>query len=156
MTNQEIIQAFYQSFSEKNVEGMLVHYADDVEFTDPAFGTLQGEEAKAMWRMLIERSGGNMTLTFKDVEAKGDTGSAAWKAEYFFGKNKRKVINEIQASFEFKDGKIVKHVDKFNLWKWTRQAMGIPGWLFGWTGAMQLKIQDQTKSVLHSYMEKNK
>jgi len=41
----------------------------DILFEDPAFGELKGDDAKNMWRMLVERSKGEIQITFKDIEA---------------------------------------------------------------------------------------
>ena len=54
-------------------------------------------------------------------------GSADWTADYLFSKTGRQVFNEIHAEFEFKDGKIFRHHDTFDIWKWSRQALGISG-----------------------------
>jgi hypothetical protein len=35
------------------------------------------------------------------------------------------VINIIQAHFHFQDGLIIKHTDDFDVWKWSKQALGI-------------------------------
>ena len=51
-------------------------------------------------------------------------GSAHWEAWYSFSKTGRKVHNIVEAEFEFKDSKIIKHTDTFNLHKWASQAMG--------------------------------
>jgi hypothetical protein len=56
------------------------------------------------------------------------------------------VINRIRAEFFFKDGLIMKHTDDFDIWK-SKQALGIPGHLLGWTGYMQKKINE---NALHS------
>jgi hypothetical protein len=57
------------------------------------------------------------------------------------------VINRIRAEFFFKDGLIIRHTDDFDIWKWSKQALGIPGHLLGWTGYMQKKINE---NALHS------
>jgi hypothetical protein len=33
-----------------------------------------------------------------------------------------------------------KTTDDFDIWKWSKQALGLTGYLFGWTGFMQNKI----------------
>src|SRR5688572_14968330 len=117
MISAEIITDFYNAFARANAEGMVKYYSDDIVFSDPAFGELKGERAKNMWRMLIQRSKGEIKITFNDIQANDKTGSAQWRAEYIFAQTGRKVINNIHASFEFNDGKIIKHTDHFNLWK---------------------------------------
>jgi hypothetical protein len=59
MLHQELLEHFYHSFKYKDVKEMIACYHDDIVFTDPAFGTLKGVEAKNMWRMLL---GQNSTL----------------------------------------------------------------------------------------------
>ena len=152
--SKEIIIAFYKAFSNGKALEMVSHYHPDIVFEDPAFGQLKGEEAKAMWKMLIERSKGNIKITFSDVKTVGDSGSVNWQAVYIFGPEKRKVVNKISATFEFKDGKIIRHTDRFDVWKWAGQALGWKGWLLGWTPLMKTQIQKQSRALLRKYMEK--
>src|SRR5688572_6923406 len=121
MSNKELIHKFYTSFSNLNSDGMSRCYSDDIIFTDPAFGSLHGEEAKDMWRMLIQNSKGNLHIIFSDVKADEKTGSAKWIARYTFGKTGRPVVNHIHASFNFSGGKIIQHTDHFDIWKWSHQ-----------------------------------
>lgn len=143
-----LIQSFYDSFSKGNVEDMVSHYHSEAEFEDPAFGKLKGEEIKYMWRMLIKRSKGELSVTYSDIKEKGNKGSAKWIAVYPFGPQKRKVTNHIQAEFEFKDGKIIRHRDHFSLWKWSGQALGWKGWLLGGTSLFKKQLQQQSKKLL--------
>lgn len=151
MTNQETITHFYQSFADKNIDGMLSCYAENVVFTDPAFGRLEGKDAHDMWRMLLERGGESMEVAFGSVQAEGDKASAEWWAKYHYGKSKRLVVNEISAGFVLHDGKIIEHTDHFDLWKWSRQALGLNGLLLGWTPFMQNKIRETTGSLLKKF-----
>lgn len=152
MNNQEIITDFYHAFARGDYQSMQQHYHDDIIFEDPAFGKLKGIEAKKMWQMLIERSGGKINIVFTDVQADEHTGSAQWEAQYIFRQTGRKVVNSIRAQFEFKDGKIYRHTDHFNLWKWARQAIGLNGWLLGFTGIFKSKLQQQTRKLLNQYI----
>lgn len=151
MNNMELITKFYTSFAKADADEMINCYDSIITFTDPAFGTLNSNDVKNMWRMLIERSKGNLKIKFDNIEANDKTGSANWTAIYFYGDTQRKIINKISAKFEFGNGKIIKHTDHFNLWKWTQQAFGWKGYLFGWTSFMKKKIQSQTASLLQSY-----
>ena len=151
MTNAELITHFYQSFANGDAEGMVACYNDNIQFKDPAFGALKDEDAKKMWRMLMSRSQGKIHITFSNVEANETKGSANWVAEYTFSATGRKVINIISAAFEFKDGKIIKHTDSFDIYKWSQQAFGLKGYLLGWTSFMQNKIQQQSTTLLKKY-----
>lgn len=130
---------------------MVSCYHDNIQFQDPAFGVLKGEDAKKMWRMLMKRSNGNIKITFDRVQANEKTGSAHWVAEYLFTQTGRKVVNIISAQFEFQDGKIIKHTDTFDLWKWSKQALGWKGALLGWTGFFQKKIRERSRKLLEDW-----
>lgn len=154
MKNEQIIRKFYESFSRSDAAEMVSCYHDEIEFSDPAFGLLKGNEAKNMWRMLIERGKGDIKINFSNVSANETKGSADWTAEYLFSKTERKVFNEIHAEFEFKDGKIFRHRDTFDIWKWSKQALGLPGLLLGWSSFMQNKIRQNAKESLIEYNQK--
>jgi ketosteroid isomerase-like protein len=154
MDHAAVITSFYASFARHDYEGMAACYHDAVEFHDPVFGTLKGIQAKAMWQMLLERSKGNLKIVFSDVKASGSTGSAHWEAFYPFSKTGRNVHNIIDATFEFKDGKIIKHHDHFNLYRWSRQAFGLTGTILGFTPFFRKKIQDTARQSLKAYLLK--
>jgi ketosteroid isomerase-like protein len=145
------IDAFYTAFARHDSTAMTALYHDDVVFEDPAFGELKGERAKAMWRMLLSR-GSDLVVTHSNVKVNGDKGSGDWVATYVFSATKRKVVNRIHAEFEFKDGKIYRHKDDFDLHSWAKQAMGFRGWLLGGTKFFRKKLQSTTNGMLDKYM----
>ena len=149
--NAKIIEKFYQSFTQLDYQGMAMCYHPDIHFTDPVFD-LKGESAPAMWEMLCARAK-DFKLTFKDVKADGNTGSAHWEAKYLFSATGRSVHNVIEAKFEFEDGKIIRHVDEFNFWKWTQMALGTSGYLLGWTPFLKNKVAQTANSNLTKFMK---
>ena len=151
MENQSIIEQFYTAFQNKDAEAMVALYHDDIEFTDPGFGLLKGERAKAMWRMLCQGAT-DLKIEFSGIEATENAGKAHWEAYYTFSKTGRKVHNIIDATFEFKDGKIIKHTDDFNLKRWAGQAMGWKGKLFGGASFFKKKLHEQTSRLLDKFM----
>lgn len=152
---KEIITEFYTAFQNKDAEKMVSFYHDEIEFTDPAFGNLKGEHAKNMWRMLLERSA-DMSLDFSKVSANNEKGTAHWDANYTFSQTGRKVLNRIDAEFTFKDGKIIRHVDTFDLHTWAKQALGFKGMLLGGTGFFKRKLNAQTNEMLAKFENKVK
>lgn len=154
MDNSKVIHNFYKAFSKGKADEMVSFYHPDIVFEDPVFGVLKGEEAKSMWKMLIERSKGNLKTTFSDIKVVRNLGEAKWEAVYPFGPEKRVVHNKVKAEFEFKDGKIIKHTDRFDLWKWSRMALGFKGVLLGWSPLVQNKVKSQSKALLKKFMEK--
>jgi ketosteroid isomerase-like protein len=151
--NAELIHTFYTCFQHRDAEGMTACYAPDVEFTDPVFQDLRGAQAGAMWRMLCER-GKDLEIEFSGVEVNDQVGRASWQAWYTFSATGRSVHNRITARFEFADGKIRRHRDTFNLWKWSGQALGLKGRLLGWAPPVQGAIRRQAAQGLADYIAK--
>jgi ketosteroid isomerase-like protein len=154
MENEQIIRNFYEAFARNDADAMTSYYHDEIEFSDPAFGLLKGADAKNMWKMLLERAKGNIKIEFKNVSADGEKGSADWIADYLFSKTGRNVHNEIHAEFEFKDGRILRHNDTFDVWKWSKQALGLPGMLLGWSSLLKNKIRQSALESLREYSKK--
>jgi len=153
--HKNIISAFYTAFEQQDAERMVSHYADDVTFDDPAFGTLHGEHAKNMWRMLItSQKGKDFHVVSSDIVGTQSGGTAHWQATYTFSKTGRKVVNEIDATFIIEDGKIIKHTDTFNLHRWAKQAMGFKGLLLGGTAFFKRQLQSQTNAMLSRWEAK--
>ena len=152
--NITCIEQFYQAFAKGDAAAMISCYHDEVDFEDPAFGKLKGDQAKAMWQMLINRSKGNLAIEYSEIIADELKGQAQWIARYPFGPKKRNVVNRISASFVFQDGKIIKHTDVFDLWRWSQQALGLSGYLLGWTSFFAKKIQKTTNKQLADFMAK--
>jgi len=149
MKQSEIITHFYTAFQQLDVEKMVSYYHDDIIFTDPGFGTLKGDDAKNMWRMICSRAK-NFSLVYSQVTEN----TAHWNTTYTFSATERKVNNIIDATFEFKDGKISKHTDVFNLHQWATQALGFKGRLLGGTKFFKKKLNKQTKALLATYTKK--
>lgn len=145
-----LITRFYQAFQRLDAEAMVACYSDDVLFSDPAFGILQGRDAGDMWRMLTTRAK-DFSLTFDNVRADERSGGAHWVATYLFNQTGRVVINDIQARFVFRDGKICEHHDRFEMWQWARQALGMKGLLLGWTPWLQGKVRAQALKGLRTF-----
>lgn len=153
MQKKDLITKFYTAFTNKDSKAMNECYHKNIVFQDPAFGRLEGERAMKMWEMLMSRPGAGATVSFNNTEANEETGSANWRAEYLYAK--RNVVNEVSASFKFRDGLIIEHTDSFDIWKWSKQALGPAGALLGWSGFMKNKIQKTTNGQLDKYISEH-
>lgn len=149
--NKQLIDQFYTSFQKLDWRGMQDCYHDEVFFYDPVFEDLDAPSAKAMWKMLCLQAK-DLTIEFSKVEADNEYGSCQWKAVYLFSKTGRKVVNRIKAHFKFHEGKIIEHMDDFDLYTWSRQAFGPAGWVLGWSSFLKNKIRKTAKSNLERFM----
>lgn len=148
MENRETIIRFYDAFKKADAKTMIDCYDNNIQFSDPAFGKLYGEKAKKMWLMLV-RPG--IEINYDNVWTNGNKGGANWQAEYIFTPTGRKVINKIKAEFEFNEGKILIHNDYFDLWKWSRQALGLKGMLLGWSNFFKKALQAKVGKQLEKF-----
>ncbi|WP_122419932.1 nuclear transport factor 2 family protein [Pseudomonas viridiflava] len=150
--NSALITRFYEAFAQLDAEAMSACYTEDVLFSDPVFGELRGSQAGDMWRMLTSRAK-DFSVVFDQVRADDRSGSAHWVATYLFSQTGRTVVNDIQARFVFRDGLICEHHDHFELWRWSRQALGAKGLLLGWTPMVQNAIRGQAQKGLKTFTE---
>lgn len=152
--NEQIIEEFYSGFADANSTTMNSCYHAEITFKDPVFGVLEGKDVTDMWEMLIEKSQGELKIRFSNVKAVDSKGSAEWKAYYLFSSTNRQVKNVVHAEFEFKDGLIYRHIDSFNLYNWSKQALGLKGLLLGWTPFFKRKVQQNALESLRSFQRK--
>lgn len=153
--NEALIYKFYEAFQKKQGEAMAACYHPDIQFSDPVFPDLKGSSAGAMWRMLTEKAA-DLEITFSNIKADENSGSARWEAVYSFGKENRKVHNRISAQFEFRDGQIVKHTDRFNLWRWAIMALGVRGIFLGWSPMVKNAVRAESAKGLLMYMKRKR
>ncbi len=148
------MEQFYTSFANHDYAGMIACYHPDIEFSDPVFQSLKGKRAGAMWHMLVER-GQDMVVEFSGAHTHGDIGHTHWEATYTFSTTGRHVVNIIDGTFQFKDGKIIRHQDQFDFWRWTRMALGISGVLLGWSPLVQNKVRANGMAGLEAFIAKH-
>lgn len=155
--NEHTMTRFYTAFAALDADTMASCYAADAAFDDPAFSLKGKREIAGMWRMLcaatLARHRQDWRLEFRDVRADDSTGHAHWEAHYRFSVSKRLVHNLVEADFTFSpDGLIASHTDRFDFWRWSRQALGYGGWVLGWAPFFQKQVRVQTRAALNNYL----
>jgi ketosteroid isomerase-like protein len=151
--NKRLIERFYEAFDKHDGDAMAACYAPQVRFTDPVFTGLKNDEPGAMWRMLTARSD-DLRVELLEHDADETSGSAHWKATYTFTQTGRPVVNDVQARFVFQDGLIAQHEDSFDFHRWSRQALGTPGLLLGWTPLLRKATQRKARAGLDEFLAK--
>ncbi len=152
MDNKQIIEKFYTAFQKLDYKTMQECYSEHPIFNDPAFGILEGDEVRAMWEMLC-KSAKDFSLTFSNIQLVDEEyATCNWIAHYTFSKTGRKVENHIKAYMRIQNGKITEHSDFFKFWKWSRQALGISGWLLGWSNFLKRKVRINALRNLEKFM----
>lgn len=154
--SRETLDRFYTAFQRLDGAAMQACYASDAQFEDEVF-TLQGRDAVgAMWCMLCDATRAKGADVWKLDFQVLDATHAHWDAHYRFSATGRMVLNRIDAAFEFgTDGLIRRHRDRFDFWAWSRQALGTPGLLLGWTPLLRNKVRAQAAKNLAAYRAKS-
>lgn len=150
--NRILLERFYTRFQKLDSAGMVQCYHAHITFSDPVFPILKGPKAGAMWTMLCSQAKG-FALTFDGIQADDATGRAHWEARYLFTPTGRSVHNRINAAFQFQDGKIIRHRDHFNFWKWGLMALGPVGLFLGWSPLLKNKVRRQAAKNLDRFIE---
>jgi len=139
---------------------MAACYHPDATFRDPVF-ELRGADIGRMWTMLCSRAT-DLRVEYANIEAPDVAPSANaaasnppdasaacdWQAWYTFTATGRPVHNVVHAAFRLRDGLIVDHVDTFDFWRWSRQALGPAGLLLGWSPLLRAKVRKQAAESL--------
>ena len=149
-----VIEKFYLALQHLDYKTMQSCYDEQATFHDPMFGQLNAHEVKAMWQMLCQKAE-NFSMEYKNVVYHGKTGSCDLVAHYTFSQTKRKVTNRIHSTFILKGDKILQQNDDFSFWKWSRQALGLPGLLLGWFPPFQNKVSGAAQQRLKKFIEKH-
>jgi hypothetical protein len=153
------IERLYAAFARLDGDAMQACYAGNAHFEDEVFKLDGPREIGGMWRMLCEATQSKGRLDWKlevsGIGAEGGRGRAHWDAHYRFSATGRKVLNRIDAEFEFDEqGLITRHRDRFDFWKWSHQALGIPGLVLGWTPMFRNKVRTQAAANLKRFLDK--
>lgn len=155
--NQQTLLDFYAAFARLDADAMGRCYAEDASFEDEVFSLRGRQEVAGMWQMLCtatQAKGRDVwRLQASDMSADAHVGHAHWEAHYRFSATGRLVHNRIDGVFGFDAaGLIVSHSDRFDFWLWSRQALGTPGLLLGWTPFLRAKVRTQAAANLRRFL----
>ncbi|MFM9900594.1 MAG: nuclear transport factor 2 family protein [Polaromonas sp.] len=158
--NQATLEKFYAAFAQLDADTMATCYAPDAQFDDEAFSLRGHREVTGMWHMLCAATLANKAnghdvwqLQASGLHADAAGGRAHWEARYRFSATGRLVHNKIDGVFAFDaHGLITHHHDRFNFWSWSRQALGPPGLLLGWTPFLKRKVRAQAAANLQKFL----
>lgn len=149
------IGRLYAAFEQLDAAAMQACYAVDARFDDEAFSLRGREQIGGMWRMLCEAVRAKGMAQWKLEVSAITERSAHWEPTYLFSATGRLVHNVIDAEFEFDGaGLITRHTDRFDFWRWARQALGAPGLLLGWTPFLRAKVRSQAAANLRRFLAK--
>ncbi len=150
--NEQLIERFYAAFEARDGAAMAACYASGAHFSDPVFPDLNGSEPGAMWTMLTAQAS-ELRIELLEHEADDARGTAHWRAHYVFSQTGRPVVNDVRATFRFAGGLIAEHRDEFSFHRWSRQALGAPGLLLGWTPLLKASVRRRAAASLARFKQ---
>jgi hypothetical protein len=157
---EQTLRRFYDAFARLDADTMAACYAPDARFDDEAFSLRGAREVGGMWKMLCSgtqaKGAAVWKLDYRDIEADAAAGKAHWDAHYLFSATGRIVDNAIDSRFTFTpEGLIASQRDRFDFWRWSRQALGAPGLLLGWSPMLKKKVRATAAANLQAFLARN-
>ncbi|MBN9426274.1 MAG: nuclear transport factor 2 family protein [Burkholderiales bacterium] len=151
--SESVIRGFYEAFARLDGAAMAASYHPQVSFSDPVFPDLRGAQVGSMWRMLSAAAAASnqFKLDYRILMCDERKAMVRWQADYRYAGN-RKVRNSVLSTLTIWDDAIVRHVDEFPFWRWSRQALGTTGWLCGWAPPYQRAVQRAAQRRLELFM----
>ncbi|HRA79174.1 MAG TPA: nuclear transport factor 2 family protein [Burkholderiaceae bacterium] len=151
--SEALIRRFFDAFAALDGAAMAACYHPQASFSDPVFPDLRGGEPGAMWRMLTAAAArsGDFRLDYRIARSDERKAQVLWEAHYPYRPG-RKVHNRVRSTLTVWDGAIVRHVDEFAFWSWSRQALGASGWLLGWAPAYRRAVQRAARGQLDRFI----
>lgn len=150
----EVALRFWAALAARDAAGMATCYAPDATFEDEVFN-LRGAACGTMWRMLFQ-SAADLQVETGKLHVDDGVAHGTWEATYTFSGTGRKVHNKIRTRLVLRDGKIADHKDEFPFYKWSRQALGVKGWLLGWTPIVRFAVRRQARRRLERWTASRK
>jgi hypothetical protein len=145
-----VAERFYEAFMVRDHYTMGLLYAEHATFSDPVFPLLNAKGARLMWQMLLTRAE-DLGVEVNIVEDTSARARVDWVAYYTFTPTKRPVVNRVHTEMTLAAGKIVRQVDDFSLWRWSKQALGTRGLLLGWTPLVRNRVRAQAEQSLRQF-----
>jgi ketosteroid isomerase-like protein len=146
-----VVEKYYEAFGRRDWQTIGKLYADSIFFSDPAFPKLHGDEARAMWKMLMSRASDDFRIELLSIEEHPDHVIGEMIAHYTFSQTKRKVANRIKSTFVVKDGLIIRQHDRFSFWGWAKQAFGPVGLAMGWSWPFKTMVRRKVAEALAKF-----
>jgi hypothetical protein len=153
--SQATIERFYTAFERLDSATMQACYAEGALFEDEVFSLVGPLQIGGMWRMLCDATKDKGRAHWKLVASNVTDSTAHWEAHYKFTATGRMVHNRIDAAFQFNGrGQITWHRDRFDFWRWSRQALGTPGLLLGWTPWFRNQVRHKAARNLQRFIDR--
>jgi ketosteroid isomerase-like protein len=134
--SEALVRRWFDALARLDGEALAACYHPSASFSDPLFPDLRGARVGWRWRLLA-RGATDMRVSYDILGGDERKALVRWRARWRLAGSGRAVANEVESTFTFWDGRIVRQVDAFDFWRWSRSSLGPAGWLLGWIPALR-------------------
>lgn len=153
--NKGIVEIFFKAFSEADYRQMSDCYADDIIYSDPVFGLMQGDDVRKMWQMIC-KGARNLSVQYSGIEELDEMYvTCLYKVSYYFELTQKHICYSAKAFMKIEEGKITEHSDGYRLSSFISNAYGIKGKLLSWSGYMKKSVQNRYRTLLQNFASTN-
>ena len=134
--SEALLHRWFDALARLDGDALAACYHPSASFSDPLFPDLRGTRVGWRWRMLAAGAR-DMRVSYEILAGDDRKAFVRWQAQWRLAGSGRPVENRVTSTFAFWDGRIVRQIDEFGFWRWSRSSLGLPGWLLGWIPAVR-------------------
>jgi hypothetical protein len=153
--SEALVRRYFDALARLDGEAMAACYHPAASFSDPVFPDLRGERVGWRWRMFA-RGAADMHLDYDIVFGDERKAQVEWELRYRFAGSARPVHNKGLSTLAFWDDRIVRQIDEFDFWRWSRSSVGLLGLLFGGLPPVRSMVQRRATEQLDRYIERSR
>jgi hypothetical protein len=148
------IETYFDAFSKGDYRTMRSLCDPKITFNDPVYTSLQGKSVFALHHFMAERRI-CPTITIRSISEKGNRVKVKWTNEYEYATYKTHISIDVRSIFHFEHTSIISQTDQYNLWKWSKMALGFTGTYLGWTPMFRSTLRRSSQQSLATFIQKH-
>jgi len=146
-----LLLKFFKAVQTQDVKAIGECYHNDIEYYEPAYGKMTGPRALGYWSFFFSQVK-EMQCEYDGLKINGDKGTLHIEEWYTWSATGHAVHNLVDCEFDFKDGKIFRHIDNYNLNAWAFQSLGAK--YLGWTKKTREQEVEKFEDFLKNQQER--
>jgi hypothetical protein len=150
ITEEKCISKLFTAIETGDTYSIMECYHDFSTIYDPIVGTIYGEVAP-YYPSLLATSFLSARIEVTKLVTEKLSGFAEVKIQLTRRESNKVITCRGRLEFEFKDGKICRQVNEYNVWHLMREIDGKPGSLFGMLPSYRRKYKVKILKALNDY-----
>lgn len=143
-----VVDRFFEALRRADDAVINACYHPQISYSDPLFEDLRGARVALRWRLLL-REAQSFSLEHELVFADERKVQVQWTVDYAL--KGKKIRLPILSTLAIWDNLIVRQVDEYEFWQYSRQAQGFAGLLLGGIEPFQQLVKRRARSDLERF-----